>query len=51
MKCHNCQSTDNKVIESRDVADGEAIRRRRECLNAVTALLPMSARTAQACGS
>jgi transcriptional repressor NrdR len=32
MKCHNCQSTDNKVIESRDVADGEAIRRRRQCL-------------------
>jgi len=32
MKCHNCQFTDNKVIESRDVADGEAIRRRRECL-------------------
>lgn len=33
MKCHQCQSTDNKVIESRDVADYEAIRRRRECLN------------------
>lgn len=33
MKCHHCQSSDNKVIESRDVADGEAIRRRRECLN------------------
>jgi transcriptional repressor NrdR len=33
MKCHNCQSTDNKVIESRDVAEGEAIRRRRQCLN------------------
>jgi transcriptional repressor NrdR len=33
VKCHHCQSTDNKVIESRDVADGEAIRRRRECLN------------------
>jgi transcriptional repressor NrdR len=33
MKCHQCQSTDNKVIESRDVADGEAIRRRRQCLN------------------
>jgi transcriptional repressor NrdR len=33
MKCHNCHSTDNKVIESRDVAEGEAIRRRRECLN------------------
>jgi transcriptional repressor NrdR len=32
MKCQNCQSTDNKVIESRDVADSEAIRRRRECL-------------------
>jgi transcriptional repressor NrdR len=33
MKCHHCGSCDNKVIESRDVADGEAIRRRRECLN------------------
>jgi transcriptional repressor NrdR len=32
MKCHHCQSIDNKVIESRDVADGEAIRRRRECI-------------------
>jgi len=32
MKCQNCQSTDNKVIESRDVADCESIRRRRECL-------------------
>ena len=32
MKCHDCQSLDNKVIESRDVADGEAIRRRRQCL-------------------
>jgi transcriptional repressor NrdR len=32
MKCHNCQFTDNKVIESRDVAEGEAIRRRRQCL-------------------
>lgn len=33
VKCHQCQSTDNKVIESRDVADCEAIRRRRECLD------------------
>lgn len=33
MKCHQCQSTDNKVIESRDVADCEAIRRRRQCLS------------------
>jgi len=32
MKCHRCGSCENKVIESRDVADGEAIRRRRECL-------------------
>jgi transcriptional repressor NrdR len=32
MKCHNCQYTESKVVESRDVADGEAIRRRRECL-------------------
>jgi transcriptional repressor NrdR len=33
MKCHHCGSCENKVIESRDVADGEAIRRRRECLD------------------
>lgn len=32
MKCSSCSSTENKVIESRDVAEGEAIRRRRECL-------------------
>jgi len=32
MKCSECQATDTKVIESRDVADGEAIRRRRACL-------------------
>ena len=32
MKCQQCGSNDNKVVESRDVADGEAIRRRRECL-------------------
>jgi transcriptional repressor NrdR len=33
VKCHHCGSCENKVIESRDVADGEAIRRRRECLS------------------
>lgn len=33
MKCNECQATDTKVIESRDVADGEAIRRRRACLS------------------
>lgn len=32
MKCHKCGSQASKVIESRDVADGAAIRRRRECL-------------------
>lgn len=33
MKCSNCQHADTKVIESRDVTDGEAIRRRRVCDN------------------
>ncbi len=33
MKCQKCGSLDNKVVESRDVADNDAIRRRRECLN------------------
>lgn len=33
MKCSRCQEADTKVIESRDVADGEAIRRRRVCTN------------------
>ena len=32
MQCQQCGSTDNKVVESRDVAGGHAIRRRRECL-------------------
>lgn len=31
MKCKKCQFNDTKVIESRDVADGDATRRRREC--------------------
>lgn len=33
MKCDECQSEDTKVIESRDVADGEAVRRRRMCVS------------------
>jgi transcriptional repressor NrdR len=33
MKCSQCQQADTKVIESRDVTDGEAVRRRRACLN------------------
>lgn len=31
MKCSQCHKDETKVIESRDVTDGEAIRRRREC--------------------
>ena len=31
MKCSQCQHVDTKVIESRDVNEGEAIRRRRAC--------------------
>lgn len=31
MKCTQCQFSDTKVIESRDVAEGEATRRRRLC--------------------
>lgn len=32
MKCSQCHKVDTKVIESRDVAEGQSIRRRRECL-------------------
>lgn len=32
MRCSNCQSIESKVIESRDVSGGIAIRRRRKCL-------------------
>lgn len=32
MRCPRCQASDTKVVESRDVAGGGAIRRRRECL-------------------
>src|SRR5688572_33511481 len=32
MKCTQCQSEEIKVIESRDVAEGRAIRRRRMCM-------------------
>lgn len=32
MKCPNCNLVETKVVESRDVAGGESIRRRRECL-------------------
>jgi len=31
MRCPNCQFEDTKVVDSRPVDDGEAIRRRREC--------------------
>ena len=31
MNCSRCHANDTKVIESRDVAGGKSIRRRREC--------------------
>jgi transcriptional repressor NrdR len=31
MRCSQCKEPDTKVIESRDVAEGQAIRRRRSC--------------------
>ena len=31
MRCPNCQYEDTKVLDSRPVDDGNAIRRRREC--------------------
>lgn len=33
MRCPHCHSDDLKVLESRDAGDGDAIRRRRECLH------------------
>ena len=33
MKCGQCQKADTKVIESREVSEGDAIRRRRACTN------------------
>ncbi len=32
MRCPNCGTNDDKVIESRTLGEGEIIRRRRECL-------------------
>lgn len=33
MRCSQCHFTDTKVIESREAADAQAIRRRRACTN------------------
>ncbi len=33
MRCSHCHQDDTKVIESRDVSEGQAIRRRRACLH------------------
>ncbi|MFI3257459.1 MAG: transcriptional regulator NrdR [Spirochaetales bacterium] len=33
MRCPYCESLDDKVLESRTMASGESIRRRRECLS------------------
>jgi len=32
MRCPSCSSAENKVVDSRTARDGDAIRRRRECL-------------------
>ncbi len=32
MRCPNCGSLDDKVLESRTMVNGESIRRRRECI-------------------
>ncbi len=31
MRCPNCQNEDTKVLDSRPIDEGDAIRRRREC--------------------
>jgi transcriptional repressor NrdR len=36
MRCPKCNVADSKVIESREAGDGDAIRRRRECLRCST---------------
>ncbi len=33
MKCPHCSSPEDKVIESRTLAEGTAVRRRRECIS------------------
>src|SRR6478672_3590976 len=33
MRCPYCGALDSRVVDSRDVRDGDAIRRRRECVN------------------
>ncbi len=32
MRCHKCQATETKVIESRESSEGGSVRRRRECV-------------------
>ncbi len=33
MRCPHCGTIEDKVVESRTLANGDAIRRRRECIN------------------
>jgi len=33
MRCPHCGNIEDKVIESRTLANGDAVRRRRECIN------------------
>ena len=41
MRCPFCKGDDTKVTDSRATDDGNAIRRRRECLNAAVVLRRM----------
>jgi transcriptional repressor NrdR len=33
MRCPHCGTVEDKVVESRTLANGDAVRRRRECIN------------------
>ena len=33
MRCPHCSTVEDKVVESRTLANGDAVRRRRECVN------------------
>jgi transcriptional repressor NrdR len=33
MRCPHCSTIEDKVVESRTLANGDAVRRRRECIN------------------
>ena len=35
MRCPYCRSADSRVVDSRETNDGDAIRRRRACLDCI----------------